>query len=214
MTSRAVIFDLGGVVFPSPFDAFAEYERAHGLPDRFIRGVVAASADHGAWARLERSEVTFEEFASAFGAECAEAGGAVDAADLMCEIGRGFEPRPAMVSAIDATRAHGLRVGALTNNWAPSGTEPDTAPSALGHMGRFDVVVESAVEGLRKPDPRIYQLVCERLGVEPGEAVFLDDLGVNLKPARTLGMTTIKVEDPESALLELAAVLGFALDGA
>ena len=86
-----------GVVFPSPFDVFAAYEREHGLPDRFIRGVVAASADHGAWARLERSELTFDEFCVAFSAECAAAGGTVDAADLMREIGRGFEPRPAMV---------------------------------------------------------------------------------------------------------------------
>jgi putative hydrolase of the HAD superfamily len=214
MTFRAVIFDLGGVVFPSPFDVFAAYEQRHGLPDRFIRGVVAASADHGAWARLERSEVSFDEFATEFAAECAAAGGTVDAAELMREIGRGFEPRPAMVAAIDTIRARGLKVGALTNNWAPSSTERDTAPNALGHMGGFDVVVESAVEGLRKPDPRIYELVCDRLGVRPAEAVFLDDLGVNLKPARALGMMTIKVADPAAALDELAAVLGFALDAA
>jgi len=214
MTVRAVIFDLGGVVFPSPFDVFAAYERDHGLPDRFIRGVVAASADHGAWARLERSELSFEEFAVAFSAECAAAGGTVDATDLMREIGRGFEPRPAMVAAIDAIRDHGLKVGALTNNWAPSEPQSDRGPHALGHLGAFDVVVESAVEGLRKPDPRIYELVCERLGIEPTEAVFLDDLGVNLKPARAMGMTTIKVVDPHDALRELSTVLGFALDGA
>lgn len=214
MTFRAVIFDLGGVVFPSPFDVFAAYERDHDLPDRFIRGVVAASADHGAWARLERSELSFDEFAVAFSAECDAAGGTVDADDLMREIGRGFEPRPAMVLAITTIRARGLKVGALTNNWAPSSTERDTAPNALGHMGNFDVVVESAVEGLRKPDPRIYELVCARLEVAPPDAVFLDDLGVNLKPARALGMTTIKVTDPDTALAELTAVLGFALDGA
>jgi putative hydrolase of the HAD superfamily len=213
MAVRAVIFDLGGVVFPSPFDVFAAYERDHDLPDRFIRGVVAASADHGAWARLERSELSFEEFADAFSAECAAAGGTVDAADLMREISRGFEPRPAMVSAIDAIRAHGLKVGALTNNWAPSEPQLDQGPHALGHLGAFDVVVESAVEGLRKPDPRIYALVCERLEINPLEAVFLDDLGVNLKPARAMGMKTIKVVDPDEALAELAAVLGFALDG-
>ncbi len=214
MAVRAVIFDLGGVVFPSPFDVFATYERDHGLPDRFIRGVVAASVDHGAWARLERSELSFDEFAVAFSAECAAAGGTVDATDLMREIGRGFEPRPAMVSAIDAIRARGLKVGALTNNWAPSEPQTDRGPHALGHLGAFDVVVESAVEGLRKPDPRIYELVCERLGITPPEAVFLDDLGVNLKPARAMGMTTIKVVDPDAAIAELAAVLGFALDGA
>jgi putative hydrolase of the HAD superfamily len=213
MSFRAVIFDLGGVVFPSPFDVFAAYERDHGLPDRFIRGVVAASADHGAWARLERSELGFEDFSVAFAAECAAAGGTVDAGDLMREIGRGFEPRPAMMQAILAIREHGLKVGALTNNWAPSSEPSDTGPHALGRLGEFDVVVESAVEGLRKPDPRIYELVCERLDITPSDAVFLDDLGVNLKPARALGMTTIKVADPAGALAELATVLGFALDG-
>jgi putative hydrolase of the HAD superfamily len=216
MTFRAVIFDLGGVVFPSPFDVFAAYERDHGLPDRFIRSVVAASADHGAWARLERSELTIEEFGIEFSAECAAAGGTVDAAELMREIGRGFEPRPAMVQAISTIRGHALKVAALTNNWASSPTESETrdsAPHALGHLGAFDVVVESAVEGLRKPDPRIYELVCDRLAIAPAEAVFLDDLGVNLKPARAMGMTTIKVSDPDTALAELATVLGFPLDG-
>ena len=213
MQYRAVIFDLGGVVFPSPFDVFAEYERCHALPDRFIREVVAASAEHGAWARLERSEVTFEEFCITFDSECAAAGGVVHAEELMRGIGQGFEPRPAMLDAIAAIRAQGLKVGALTNNWAATGAVSDHAPHALGHLGQFDAVVESAVEGLRKPDPRIYTLVCERLEVLPVEAVFLDDLGVNLKPARTMGMTTIKVNEPEAALDELAAVLGFPLDG-
>jgi putative hydrolase of the HAD superfamily len=213
MAFQAVIFDLGGVVFPSPFDAFTAYEREHGLADRFIRGVVAASADHGAWARLERSEVTFDEFCVAFTRECAAAGGTVDAAELMRSINQGFAARPAMMAAVAAIRARGLKVGALTNNWAHTGTAGDHEPHALGHLGAFDVVVESAVEGLRKPDPRIYELACSRLDVTPAETVFLDDLGVNLKPARALGMTTIKVDDPEVALAELATVLGFALDG-
>ncbi len=213
MPYRAVIFDLGGVVFPSPFDVFAEYERCHALPDRFIREVVAASAEHGAWARLERNELTFEEFCVAFDTECAAAGGVVHAVELMRGISQGFEPRPTMLEAIAAIRGKGLRVGALTNNWATTGAASDHAPHALGHLGQFDVVVESAVEGLRKPDPRIYELVCNRLEVLPVEAVFLDDLGVNLKPARTMGMTTIKVNKPETAIAELAAVLGFPLDG-
>lgn len=211
MDLRAVIFDLGGVVFPSPFDAFDAYERAHGLPERFIRSVVATSADHGAWARLERSDVTFERFCVELEAECAAAGGTIDAAALMAEIGRDFEPRAEMVSAIAAIRAHGLLVGALTNNWARVDGPGDEVPHALGHLGAFDVVVESAIEGLRKPDPRIYELVCERLGVAPPECVFLDDLGVNLKPARAMGMTTIKVLDGPGAVAELTAVLGFSL---
>ncbi|HZR15420.1 MAG TPA: HAD-IA family hydrolase [Acidimicrobiia bacterium] len=213
MTYRAVIFDLGGVVVPSPFDAFAAYERDHDLPDRFIRDVVAASADHGAWARLERGELTMPQFHDAFAAECAAAGGIVDAAELMGAIGAGLGPRPEMIAAIRTVRARGLRTAALTNNWAPAGDRDDArSTSATGGLdGLFDVVVESSVEGLRKPDPRIYRLTCDRLGVTPPEVVFLDDLGVNLKPARELGMTTIKVVEPADALRELAGHLGFAV---
>jgi putative hydrolase of the HAD superfamily len=120
----------------------------------------------------------------------------------------GFGPRPAMQRAITSIREHGLRTAALTNNWpaADNGARSHRFADLL-----FDVVVESAVEGLRKPDPKIYALVLERLGVGAEEAVFLDDLGINLKPARALGMTTIKVTDPEVALAELAATLGFDL---
>ncbi len=205
-----MIFDLGGVVLPSPFEVFAEYEHTHGLPDRFIRGVVAASTDHGAWARLERGELDFPSFRAAFAAECAAAGGAVDADDLMAAIGRGATPRPEMVVAIRTIRARGLRTGALTNNWTPMADAATGDVVGLGPL--FDTIVESAVEGMRKPDPRIYELSCARLDVAPTEVVFLDDLGVNLKPARALGMTTIKVVDPALALAELAAVLGFPLD--
>jgi putative hydrolase of the HAD superfamily len=203
MRFRAVIFDLGGVVFPSPFDVFDAYEREHGLPHRFIRTVVAESADHGAWARFERSEIPFDEFCTAFGAECAAAGGAVDTSALMRGITSDFAPRPEMTTAIGRLRAAGLRVGALTNNWSRADTEGTVAHDVLG----FDVVVESAKEGIRKPDPAIYELVCARLEVEPPACVFLDDLGVNLKPARAMGMTTIKVVDPLAALTELSGHL-------
>ena len=208
MKFRAVIFDLGGVVFPSPFEAFDAYERGAGLPDRFIRTVVADSADTGAWARYERSDVDFAGFCTEFETECAAAGGTVDAAALMQSIGRGFAPRPEMVAAICAIRSHGLKVAALTNNWVTGDRSSPTGHDQLG----FDIVVESALEGIRKPDPRIYTLVCDRLTVDPPECVFLDDLGVNLKPARAIGMTTIKVVDATTALAELIEHLGFALD--
>jgi len=210
MAYRAVIFDLGGVVFPSPFDAFAAYERTAGLPPRFIREVVATSTDHGAWARLERGEVTFEEFCPAFEAECAAAGGTVVATDVMAAIHEGFEPRPEMVGVIHRLRDAGLKTAALTNNWAVR--DETRTPRELPHLaGVFDVIVESAVLGLRKPDPRIYHFTCDRLGVEPPACVFLDDLGVNLKPARELGMHTIKVVDPAVAIAELGALLGLSL---
>ncbi len=213
MAHRAVIFDLGGVVFPSPFDVFSAYETERGLPDGFLRRVVAAGGEHGAWARLERGELHLDEFHVAFAAECDAAGARVDAAELMAGIIRRFAPRPEMVAALRTIRHRGLRTAALTNNWLPhdgAGT-PDRQAGDLEDLGLFDVVVESAREGLRKPDPAIYRLTCDRLGVRPTETVFLDDLGVNLKPARALGMTTIKVTDPSVALDELAAVLGFPL---
>jgi len=207
---EAVIFDLGGVVFPSPLDVFRAYERDHGLPHRFLSEVVLADPDHGAWSRLERGELNFDEFCDAFDAECAAHGGTVSARDLMNAVRVGLDARPEMVTAIDAIRRHGLKTAALTNNWAD---DPVGTNRASPTDNWFDVMVESAVEGMRKPDPRIYQLVCDRLGVSPKETVFLDDLGSNLKPARELGMTTIKVAEPDAALAELEDVLGFALTG-
>jgi putative hydrolase of the HAD superfamily len=204
----AVVFDLGGVVMPSPIDAFREYEARVGLPHRFISEVVLAGGEHGAFSRLERGELSMEEFSDEFAAECERAGHSVDVAALFAEVHAGSDPRPEMLEAIALIRGVGLKAGALTNNWKPAGGD---TPGAGSLVGVFDVVVESAVEGLRKPDPRIYELVCDRLEVTPRETVFLDDLGTNLKPARALGMTTIKVTDPQAALIELEAVLGFGL---
>ena len=209
---RAVIFDLGGVVMPSPLDVFRTYEAANGLPHRFVSEVVVNGGEHGAWSRFERGELDLAAFAEAFDAECAAAGGAVVTADLLAAIHTGAGPRDEMVAAIGAIRAHGLRTAALTNNWPDPEGNGVARRAGLGDL--FDVVVESAVEGLRKPDVRIYELTCARLSVEPHEAVFLDDLGTNLKPARAMGMTTIKVDDVATALGELEAVLGFPLAGA
>jgi putative hydrolase of the HAD superfamily len=209
----AVVFDLGGVVMPSPIDVFRAHEARNGLPDRFISEVVLAGGDDGAFSRLERGELTMDEFTDEFAAECARAGATVEVAELFAEVHAGSEPQPEMLTAIAALRRIGMKTGALTNNWRAD-TDGAPAPSvAAGPLGGvFDVVVESSVEGLRKPDPLIYELVCDRLGVTPPETVFLDDLGTNLKPARALGMTTIKVTDTKSALIELEAVLGIALD--
>jgi epoxide hydrolase-like predicted phosphatase len=210
MAVRAVIFDLGGVVMPSPLDVFRAYEARHGLPRRFISDVVVAGGDHGAWSRFERGELDPDGFATAFEAECAQAGGAVSVPALLGEISAGPDPHPEMLETLRRIRRHGLLTAALTNNWSTS--DGDRSGTRLAGLGAyFDVIVESAVEGLRKPDPRIYELTCARLDVEPGEAVFLDDLGVNLKSARALGMTTIKVSDVQGALDELASILGFAL---
>jgi putative hydrolase of the HAD superfamily len=207
---NAVIFDVGGVVIGSPLHAIAAYERELGIPAGFVNRLVVATGPGGAWSRLERGEIGLEPFYAAFDAECTAAGHAVSGRVMMARIGEAARPRPRMLAAIRTIRTRGLRAAALTNNWV--GESGDTRSSALGELGPlFDVVVESAVEGLRKPDPRIYALALARIGVSAPEAVFLDDIGRNLKPARALGMTTIKVDDEEQALDELSRVLGFAL---
>ena len=209
MAYRAVIFDLGGVVFPSPFEAFDAYDRANALEPGTVRALIRPSSETGAWAALERGELSMDEFADALEAEALAAGFQLDARRLMGLIGTSLGPRPEMARAIGRIRSSGLRTAALTNNWADE--KRRATPNGLHETGLFDVIVESAVEGLRKPDPRIYALALARLDVLASEAVFLDDLGMNLKPAREMGMATIKVVDPDDALAELEAILGFAL---
>jgi putative hydrolase of the HAD superfamily len=204
MRHRAVIFDLGGVVLDSPLHAIARYEREHGIPAGLVNRVVVETGSGGAWSRLERGELSGADFAAAFEAECRAAGHALSAAELMRRIGE-CRPRPVMLEAIRRIRGRPLRVAALTNNWR-SEEEPEAAL-----RDAFDVFVESSALGLRKPDPRIYRHVCDALAIAPAEAIFLDDIGSNLKAARALGMTTIKVEEPEAALDALAALLGFPL---
>lgn len=170
---------------------------------------MASGGEQGAWARLERSEIAFEEFCSDFEAECAAAGGQVSAAEVLGRLGKG-EVRPEMIEALRRIKAAGLKTAAITNNWVTEETSSDDAGRFASFRDQlFDAVVESAKVGMRKPDPRIYELACDELGVEPAEAVFLDDLGVNLKPARAMGMATIKVVDPDDALAELEETLGF-----
>jgi putative hydrolase of the HAD superfamily len=202
---RAVLWDFGGVLSTSPFDAFRAYEEANGLEPGLIRRLNATHPDTNAWARLERSEVSAEEFAALFEAEAAAAGGRLDAAAVLAALqGR---LRPAMVEAVRRCREK-LKTALLTNNFVTG----ERSPMPQDVLDLFDVIVESSKVGYRKPDPRFYETALELLEIEPEEAVFLDDLGINLKPARILGMRTIKVTDPDEALSELQQVVGFPLN--
>ena len=205
----AVLWDFGGVLTTSPFDAFATYERANSLPEGFIRKLNATNPDTNAWAGLERGELGVDEFVTRFEAEAVEAGAAVDARAVMSMLRR--ELRPAMVEALKRCHAR-LKTGLLTNNFSPADPAAAAGDELDGYapvLGYFDAVVESSKTGFRKPDPQFYEMACELLDVEPAQAVFLDDLGINLKPARAMGMKTIKVVDPDVALAELEAVVGF-----
>ena len=204
---RAVLWDFGGVILSSPFEAFTAYERERGLPEGFLRRLNATNPDSNAWAKLERSEVDLEGFAELYEAEAAEAGHRIEAGAVLALLSG--EVRPAMVQALRRIKEEGLAQACLTNNVA--GTEA-VRPDVAEVMGLFDAVLESSKLGVRKPDPAFYDLALETVGVAPTEAVFLDDLGINLKPARALGIRTIKVVDPGDALAELQALVGFDLN--
>ncbi|MDH3211842.1 MAG: HAD family phosphatase [Myxococcales bacterium] len=207
MSYEAVIFDLGGVVLGSPLHAIARYERDRRIPTGFINRVVVETGPGGAWSRLECGELELEAFYAAFERDCEAAGATISARVLMERVAEAAQPRPAMLAAVAAIRSRGLKAAALTNNWVGEGD--GTRPL----QPHFDAFIESSALGLRKPDPRIYRHTCSTIGVDPTCAVFLDDIGRNLKTARELGMTTIKVDEPEEALAELERVLGFPLRG-
>jgi putative hydrolase of the HAD superfamily len=207
---RGVLWDFGGVLSSSPFDAFAAYERTLGIPEGFIRTVNATDPHANAWARFERSELDLHGFDAAFAEESEALGHRIDGREVIARLSG--ELRPAMLDAVEACRAHGLVTGLLTNNVVASDEgEGGGWASQLDLASLFDVVIESAKEGVRKPEPAAYELALRRMGVHASEAIFLDDLGINLKPARAMGFATIKVVDPDEALAELEVLLGLRL---
>ena len=214
MTVSAVIFDLGGVLTESPIRSFTAYEREAGLPEGLIVRLNSTDPHTNAWARFERNELDVAGFSAAFEAEALAAGHRVEAARVL-EALRGAL-RPDMVAAVRRLREAGLPLGLLSNNVAPM-----ERTGALGELlGLFDAIVESSVEGVRKPEPEIYERALARLSdavgrpITAADCAYLDDLGINLKPARALGFSTIKVVEPSAALAELSALVGLPLDGA
>ena len=197
------MFDFGGVITSSPFEAFARYEREAGLPPGFIRLVNSTDPDTNAWSHLERGQLDVAGFAAAFEEEALCLGHRVDGREVLGMLGGDI--RPAMVEAVRRCTER-FETACVTNNFALG--DVSTPPEVEAIFDLFDVVVESRVVGVRKPEPRFYLLACEAVGVDPKEVVYLDDLGINLKPARAMGMHTIKVTDPDVALAELSAVTG------
>lgn len=194
----------------SPFESFNTYELANGLPTDFIRSVNARDPDSNAWALLERSEIDPAEFDAMFAAESAALGHRVPGADVLALLSG--DVRPAMVTALELVIEAGYLTACLTNNVVTTPREPDARQLEVAAiMGKFHQVIESSKVGCRKPEPRFYEIACESLKVAPDECVFLDDLGINLKPAAAMGMRTIKVTDHTVALEDLSAHLGIAL---
>ena len=207
---EAIIWDFGGVLTSSPFEAFNRFEAGAGLPRDFIRRVNATDPDTNAWAQFESAQIDGAAFDALFAIESERLGRRIQGADVLKLLSGDI--RPKMVAALEACRAR-FKVGCITNN-VKSGAGAGMAgsvekASAVGAiMERFHHVIESSKVGIRKPDPRIYALMCEALDVDPKACVYLDDLGINLKPARAMGMATIKVESEAQALAELVALTG------
>ena len=207
---RAVLWDFGGVILSSPCEAFNAYEARNDLPQDFIRGVNSRDPHSNAWAQLERNDITPQQFDELFATESERLGHRIAGGDILALLSG--DVRPAMVAALDAVIAAGYLTACLTNNVVTQSPEPTPRQREVALiMDKFHHVVESSKVGCRKPEPRFYEIACELLQVEPTECVFLDDLGINLKPAAAMGMRTIKVVHPTDALNELSGHLDLAL---
>jgi putative hydrolase of the HAD superfamily len=207
---EAVIWDFGGVITTSPFEAFARFEAERGLPADIIRRTNTANHWENAWAKFERAEIDIDAFDQLFAAESLALGAEVRGKDVLPLLSGDL--RPEMVEALRRAKAK-FKTGCITNNLPANsiGSKSGRSLYVAEVMALFDHIIESAKSGLRKPDPRIYAMMIEALKVDPRNCVYLDDLGVNLKPAREMGMTTIKVLNAPQAIAELEAATGLLL---
>src|ERR1700742_3028707 len=210
MMIEAVIWDFGGVLTTSPFEAFARYEAERGIPADIIRRTNAANHLENAWAKFERAEIDIDTFDALFAAESKALGAEVRGKDVLPLLSGDL--RPEMVEALKRIKKM-CKTGCITNNLPANaiGSASGRTLYVAEVMALFDHVIESAKIGLRKPDPRIYRMMVDALGVDPEHCIYLDDLGVNLKPARDMGMTTIKVVSAPQAIAELEKATGLAL---
>ena len=211
---EAVIWDFGGVFTASPFEAFNRYEAEHGLPNDLIRRINSANPHDNAWALFERNEIDTERFDRLFLEESTALGHPVPGRAVLPLLSGAL--RPAMVAALKVCKQH-YKVGCITNNvvsmHSPGQDESQRAAGAMGQvMPLFDAIIESSKAGVRKPDPKIYLMMCELLAVAPANCIYLDDLGINCKPAAALGMTAIKVVGVAQTLADLAAATGLTFD--
>lgn len=211
---QAILWDFGGVITTSPFEAFTRFEKSNGLVKDFIRNINATNPDTNAWAKFESNSISVEEFDTLFHQESSAAGHPINGTQIL-ELLSG-DIRPKMVTALRKCKER-YKIACITNNMKTgmgAGMTQDVKRAGLIEeiMEIFDAVIESSHEGIRKPNPKIFELACDRINVKPMDCVFLDDLGINLKPARAMGMTTIKVLDQDQALKDLSLATGIIFD--
>ena len=206
----SVFWDFGGVITSSPFEAFSNFELNNNLPTDFIRKVNSTNHKSNAWAQLEQSKINLEEFDVLFKKESKSLGYEVSGGQIL-NLLQG-EIRPKMVNALEKLKKENFTLACLTNNFN-SGDKNQSALDDINEertkiMNNFDYIIESKELGIRKPDVEFYLKALEITGADPKKTIFLDDLGINLKPAKELGMTTIKVLDSDQALKELSNLVG------
>ena len=203
MKYKAIIWDFGGVITSSPFEAFNNFEEANGLPKDIIRTINSENPDMNAWAQFESNSITIDEFNDLFLKEAKAKGFDIKGKDIIKLLKGSI--RENMVSFLRELKSN-FKLGCITNN-VKSSSEENTDNETEEAMSIFDHVIESSIVGIRKPNPEIYMMSCDALNVSPDQCIYLDDLGINLKPARELGMTTIKVIKPEDAIQEVRNLL-------
>jgi putative hydrolase of the HAD superfamily len=199
---RALIVDFGGVLTTSIWPAFAQFCEAASLPPDSVLELFRSDPEAlSLLRRLETGELEPEEFEPQFGALL----GVSDTEGLIERLFAGLRPDEAMIAAVRKARAAGVRTGLISNSWG-LGIYERGAPTDL-----FDVSVISGEVGLHKPQPEIFTLACDRLGVEPSEAVFVDDLRENCAGAESVGMTAVLHRDADETVQQLEELLGTSL---
>ena len=203
MKYKAIIWDFGGVITSSPFEAFNEFEEANSLPKDIIRTINSENPDMNAWAQFESNSITIGQFNDLFLKEAKAKGFDIKGRDIIKLLKGSI--RENMVSFLRELKSD-FKLGCITNN-VKSSSQENTDNETEEVMSIFDHVIESSIVGIRKPNPEIYMMSCDALNVSPNQCIYLDDLGINLKPARELGMATIKVIQPEDAIQEVRNLL-------
>ena len=204
----SIFWDFGGVITSSPFEAFNKFEIKNNLPENFLRKVNSTNPQSNAWALLEQSKITQMEFNELFFQESSDLGYGVDGLEVLNLLEGDL--RLGMVEIIKTLKKKGFTQACLTNNFIPDNdNQPDMIDlnKKTEIFNLFDFVFESKEIGLRKPDQAFYDYVLEKVDTSPEKIIFLDDLGINLKPAKAMGITTIKVISESQAKADLENLL-------
>ena len=204
----SIFWDFGGVITSSPFEAFNKFEIKNNLPENFLRKVNSTNPQSNAWALLEQSKISQMEFNELFFQESSDLGYGVDGLEVLNLLEGDL--RLGMVEIIKTLKKKGFTQACLTNNFIPDNdNQPDMIDlnKKTEIFNLFDFVFESKEIGLRKPDQAFYDYVLEKVDTSPEKIIFLDDLGINLKPAKAMGITTIKVISESQAKADLENLL-------